>query len=269
MASMVSAPATIPATRAATFTSALAPADPGTRTCVAARSCSPARSANLITGISPAHDTRFGSSKLAEMVWQTHIYRVSFCFGSLASLRRTIVPGQKDIRASRPAQNATFTGGSRLSPADRASIRWMVEAAYSRRSTQLARPETRVRVVSRGVRNIWGVPALSIVSLALLASACTACDGPVHPILTVTVCEAGFQQLTTAQNGDPNINLLDAQAESLHACKTPKEWLDMAAKYPKALGGQSPEDALSAFCKGAENLSAAPACAGHTEQSTT
>ena len=32
MASMVSAPATIPATRAATFTSALAPADPGTRT---------------------------------------------------------------------------------------------------------------------------------------------------------------------------------------------------------------------------------------------
>ena len=32
MASIVSAPATIPATNAATFTSALDPADPGTRT---------------------------------------------------------------------------------------------------------------------------------------------------------------------------------------------------------------------------------------------
>ncbi|NMM24600.1 MAG: hypothetical protein HHJ11_14130 [Phycicoccus sp.] len=86
--------------------------------------------------------------------------------------------------------------------------------------------------------------------------------------MTVTVCEASFQRLTSAQNGDPSINLLDAQAESLQACKTPKEWLDMAAKYPKALGGQSPEDALSAFCKGAESLSAAPSCEGRTEQST-
>ena len=79
LASMLSAPATSPATNAATFTSALDPADPGTRTWVAARSCSPARSAKVMTGISPAHDTRFGSSKPAETVWQTRIYRMSRC----------------------------------------------------------------------------------------------------------------------------------------------------------------------------------------------
>src|SRR5450759_4012188 len=79
MASMVSAPATIPATRAATFTAGFDPADPGTRTWVAARSCRPTRSANVITGINPAHDTRFGSSKPAERLWQDRIYRMSFC----------------------------------------------------------------------------------------------------------------------------------------------------------------------------------------------
>src|SRR5665648_1040566 len=79
MASMVSAPATIPATNAATFTSALDPAAPGTRTWARARSCSPARSARVMTGINPAHDTRFGSSKPAERLWQDRIYRVSFC----------------------------------------------------------------------------------------------------------------------------------------------------------------------------------------------
>src|SRR5665647_102278 len=79
MASMVSAPATIPATNAATFTSGFDPADPGTRTWARARSCSPARSARVMTGIRPAHDTRFGSSKPAERLWQDRIYRVSFC----------------------------------------------------------------------------------------------------------------------------------------------------------------------------------------------
>src|SRR5665648_651422 len=33
----------------------------------------------VITGINPAHDTRFGSSKPAERLWQDRIYRVSFC----------------------------------------------------------------------------------------------------------------------------------------------------------------------------------------------
>src|SRR5665648_662346 len=78
MASMVSAPATIPATRAATFTPGFEPADPGTRTWAATRSCNPARSAKAITGTRPAHDTRFGSSKPAQRLWQTRIYRMSF-----------------------------------------------------------------------------------------------------------------------------------------------------------------------------------------------
>ena len=34
--------------------------------------------------------------------------------GVLEPLISPIVPGKKDIRASRPAQNVTFTGGSRL-----------------------------------------------------------------------------------------------------------------------------------------------------------
>ena len=36
--------------------------------------------------------------------------------GALESSRNPIVPGQEDIRASRPAQETTLTGGSRLSP---------------------------------------------------------------------------------------------------------------------------------------------------------
>src|SRR5450830_1744965 len=61
------------------ITSGLDPADPGTRTWARARSCSSTRSANVMTGINPAHDTRFGSSKPAETVWQDRIYRMSFC----------------------------------------------------------------------------------------------------------------------------------------------------------------------------------------------
>src|SRR5665647_2511960 len=77
MASMLSAPATIPATSAPTFTTGFDPPDPGTRTWARARSCNPARSAKAMTGTKPAHDTRFGSSKLAERLWQTRIYRMS------------------------------------------------------------------------------------------------------------------------------------------------------------------------------------------------
>src|SRR5659263_65241 len=35
-------------------------------------------------------------------------------FGASESSRNPIVPGQEDIRLSRPAQNTTLTGGSRL-----------------------------------------------------------------------------------------------------------------------------------------------------------
>jgi hypothetical protein len=67
MSSMESAPATIPATSEATFNPALAPLSVDTLRCSSARRRSPARSARARTGTNPAADTRFGSSKTAEV----------------------------------------------------------------------------------------------------------------------------------------------------------------------------------------------------------
>src|SRR5450759_534578 len=115
MASMVSAPATIPATNAATFTSALDPVDPGTRTWAQVRSCSPARSAKAMTGIRPGarHEVRVIESR-RDCVARSHLPDV-LLFGASEFSRNPIVPGQEDIRASRPAHTTTLTGGSRLS----------------------------------------------------------------------------------------------------------------------------------------------------------
>jgi len=63
---MQSAPATIPATSAATFRCAFAPADPGTVAVEATDSGSPHELASASTGESPAHDTRFGSSNFTD-----------------------------------------------------------------------------------------------------------------------------------------------------------------------------------------------------------
>jgi hypothetical protein len=63
--SMVSAPATIPATSAPIFNPAFAPTLPATRTCRRARSSSPTFWASRTAGTSPACDTRFGSSNVA------------------------------------------------------------------------------------------------------------------------------------------------------------------------------------------------------------
>ena len=57
----------MPATSEATFTPALAPLSVGTLNNRSARSASPARAANLITGTSPADPTRFGSSNTADI----------------------------------------------------------------------------------------------------------------------------------------------------------------------------------------------------------
>ncbi|SMX69648.1 hypothetical protein BANT10_00521 [Brevibacterium antiquum] len=63
MSSIESAPATIPATREATFAPALAPLSVGTLRCWSASACRPASAASLTAGTRPAADTRFGSSK--------------------------------------------------------------------------------------------------------------------------------------------------------------------------------------------------------------
>ena len=67
--SIESVPATIPATIDVIFTPGFAPPLPteaGSRTRRSAAPCNPARSANRNTGTRPAHDTRFGSSNIAD-----------------------------------------------------------------------------------------------------------------------------------------------------------------------------------------------------------
>jgi hypothetical protein len=67
MSSMLSAPATIPATSEATFNPALAPLSVGTLSRSSAKERSPTDSASASTGTSPAADTRFGSSNTADV----------------------------------------------------------------------------------------------------------------------------------------------------------------------------------------------------------
>src|SRR5690625_2935 len=71
MPEMLSAPASIPATREGTFTSALEPLLPGTVTCSRARPDRPADSASAITGTSPARASRLSSSNSAVNLWGT------------------------------------------------------------------------------------------------------------------------------------------------------------------------------------------------------
>jgi hypothetical protein len=68
MSSMLSAPATIPATSEVTFSPAFAPLSLGTDKRSCANAPSPAECASATTGTSPADDTRFGSSNTADVV---------------------------------------------------------------------------------------------------------------------------------------------------------------------------------------------------------
>ena len=65
MSSIESAPQTIPATSARTFAAAFAPPFAAIVSRSASSVASPHRWASAITGTSPAHDTRFGSSNRA------------------------------------------------------------------------------------------------------------------------------------------------------------------------------------------------------------
>jgi hypothetical protein len=71
MSSIESAPATIPATSDATFTTGFAPPSASTCRCSPTSRCRPARSANPMIGASPPHDTRVGSSNSADRPWHT------------------------------------------------------------------------------------------------------------------------------------------------------------------------------------------------------
>ncbi len=85
---MESAPAIIPATIAATFNPAFAPTGPATFRCSATRTARSQSWARRITGTSPAHDTRFGSSNSAVMAFalcNNRISQMPFGLGYMAS----------------------------------------------------------------------------------------------------------------------------------------------------------------------------------------
>jgi hypothetical protein len=85
MSLIESAPATMPATRVVIFAAAFAVTFPATvRPSTSA--VSPQRAARAITGASPAHDTRLGSSNrtlIAARAWQSRIQRMPFCMGPM------------------------------------------------------------------------------------------------------------------------------------------------------------------------------------------
>src|SRR5450830_1610340 len=148
MASMVSAPATIPATNTATFTTGFDPADPGTRTWAPTSSWSPARSANASTGTRPAHETRFGSSKPAETLWNTLAYRMSFCLVLWSSqqvpssqVRRTFVVQDQPARP-----NSSVHPGSGI---DELEARPICSAHVARSVNYFTAPEVMPEMILR------------------------------------------------------------------------------------------------------------------------
>src|SRR5690625_4582866 len=115
MSLMLSAPATIPATSAPTFTSALDPALPATVMYSSTRSDSPADSASNITGTSPAVAIRLSSSNSAENLWETRTTGAPVSSGWVLSTS-PILAGHRGIRLLRPTSHADSAGGSRLNP---------------------------------------------------------------------------------------------------------------------------------------------------------
>src|SRR5689334_10321755 len=118
MSSIESAPHTMPATNARILNAALAPPFAAIFTRSRSRAGRPQRSASAITGTSPAHDTRFGSSNrtlIAARAWDSRIQRMPFC----ARLDVAVVRTSSQLRGAFVCYDAPspthFGGGSRLS----------------------------------------------------------------------------------------------------------------------------------------------------------
>src|SRR5690349_12349267 len=117
MSSIESAPHTMPATNARILNAALAPPFAAIFTRSRSRAGRPQRSASAITGTSPAHDTRFGSSNrtlIAARAWDSRIQRMPFC----ARLDVAVVRTSSQLRGAFVCYDAPspthFGGGSRL-----------------------------------------------------------------------------------------------------------------------------------------------------------
>src|SRR5689334_11563136 len=117
MSSIESAPHTMPATNARILNAALAPPFAAIFTRSRSRAGRPQRSASAITGTSPAHDTRFGSSNrtlIAARAWDSRIQRMPFC----ARLDVAVVRTSSQLRGAFVCYDAPspthFGGGCRL-----------------------------------------------------------------------------------------------------------------------------------------------------------
>ena len=86
MSLIESAPATMPAIRVVIFPAAFAVPFPASVRPSTSRAVSPQRAARAITGTSPAHDTRLGSSNrtlIAARAWDSRIQRMPSCVGPM------------------------------------------------------------------------------------------------------------------------------------------------------------------------------------------
>src|SRR5690349_24810484 len=141
MSSIESAPHTMAATNARILNAALAPPFAAIFTRSRSRAGRPQRSASAITGTSPAHDTRFGSSNrtlIAARAWDSRIQRMPFC----ARLDVAVVRTSSQLRGAFVCYDAPspthFGGGSRLS---RARRRREFEQAMDRYAREVAEYE--------------------------------------------------------------------------------------------------------------------------------
>jgi hypothetical protein len=86
MSLIESAPAIMPAIRAVIFAAAFALPFPASVRPSTSSAVNPHRAASAITGTSPAHDTRFGSSNrtlIAARAWDSRIQWMPFCVGPM------------------------------------------------------------------------------------------------------------------------------------------------------------------------------------------
>lgn len=113
--SIESAPVTIPATIAVIFPAGLEPIEVPIPTNAASNSCSPQDWARRITGTSPAHHTRVGSSKRAwvrDELCNNRIYEVP---SQLGSWKRQQLPSSQ-LRGHFPCHDTINTPHSSVDP---------------------------------------------------------------------------------------------------------------------------------------------------------
>src|SRR3954462_1152568 len=143
MSSMESAPATIPATSAGTLIGALTPPVALSVSFSATRSPSRHDCASATTGASPATDTRFGSSNVADNAdepWDSRIQRMPFCADDMGLRQATsfLVRGAFVLSDAQSHAYSTVDRGSGApTPARPGSVRGRTAAVGTPSATGL------------------------------------------------------------------------------------------------------------------------------------